>query len=351
MFPDRDNWKPTTTQLDCNRFERAQGHTIVVSTSQFTDAPECSQQQSQQRNKNIRKVPPTLERVWPDILTVAESKMMDANTISIDPWVIEFLPRTYDETGAKGMEPRKRWLNLVVQSSHSRWHIKVTFCGSIQNGQNSIYIKRPKRRKDLQDLCGCIDFQQIRLLDDTVTEVILTRARDDSPGSRLPFKTQPNAESEYASVVRDIWVSSREDPLRIRYPSYSYSSDIPTRNLSTIGEKEELEGAVHKVRILGDPKTYIYKAVERPFYVPPDSDVLERLRPWSPATPIAQISTRKTAVPWYCAGSSSSTIRTATWRMRSNHRNFSRPGAGAAGLFRSPRLWLTCISGGWPIWT
>jgi hypothetical protein len=131
---------------------------------------------------------------------------------SVDPWVIELLPRTYDETGAKGAEPHKRWLHLVVHSSRSKWHLKVTFCGTLQAGQNPISSRRPKRRKDLGDLCRCINFQQMRLLDDTVTEGIL--ARDGgAQGARLPCKTRPDTDSEYAAVVSYLGVCIQEDPM------------------------------------------------------------------------------------------------------------------------------------------
>lgn len=47
----------------------------------------------------------------------------------------------------------------------------------------------PKRRKDLQDHCRDIDFRRVRLLDDTVTEAILSF--DLAPqGPKLPYKTE-----------------------------------------------------------------------------------------------------------------------------------------------------------------
>lgn len=95
-------------------------------------------------------------------------------------------------------------------------------------------------------------------------------------GSKLPCKTQPDVDSGYAFVVCNLWVSTREDPLRVRYLSCPCGSDIPTRDVSEIVEKEELSGGVHKVRVLGDETPEVYKTVERPFYVPPDSEVLEQ---------------------------------------------------------------------------
>ncbi|KAL2191829.1 kinase-like protein [Thermothelomyces heterothallicus CBS 203.75] len=192
---------------------------------------------------------------------------------SPDPLVIEFLPRTY---GENAVQPRKRWLKLILRSSRSQWHLKVSFHGTIQDDQHPIFGKKLKRRNDLQDLCRCIDFRRIQLLDNTVTEVILSL----DPGTqsvRLPCQTQPAADSEYISVISHLWVRTLEDPLRIRFPVFDNDSGIPTKELSEIREKEELNGhSVYKVLLYGDETVYVYKEVERPHYVPPDTEVLQQ---------------------------------------------------------------------------
>ncbi len=133
-----------------------------------------------------------------------------------------------------------------------------------------------KRQNDLQDLCRCIDFRQIPLLDDTVTEVILSL--DPSPESvKLLYATQPSADSEYANVISHLWVCTLEDPLRIRFPVYDSGNSIPARRLSEIREKEELNSdSVYKVLLLGDETLYVYKEVKQAYYVPLDTEVLEQ---------------------------------------------------------------------------
>ena len=192
---------------------------------------------------------------------------------SPEPLVIEFLPRTYDKDG---VQPRTRSLKLILRSPRSEWHLKVAFHGTIEADQHPIFSKGLKRRNDLKDLCCCIDFCKIQILDDTVTEVILSL--DPSTQSvRLPYKTQPHADSEYISVIGHLWVRTLEDPLRIRFPVYNSNSGIPPRELSEIREKEELDGhSVYKVLLYGDETLYVYKEVERPHYVPPDTEVLEQ---------------------------------------------------------------------------
>ena len=191
-----------------------------------------------------------------------------------EPFIIEFLPRTYSADSACR---KKRWIQLILRSSRSQWHLKFTFSGTaLEDDTHPIVGKGMKRRSDLQDLCRCIDFRRIPLLPDTVTEVILSL--DPSPESaRLPYTTQPSADSEYASVISHLWARTLEDPLRIRFPVYDSGNGIPARGLSEIREKEELNGdSVYKVLLQGDETPYVYKEVERAHYVPPDTEVLEQ---------------------------------------------------------------------------
>lgn len=87
---------------------------------------------------------------------------------------VDFTPRTYEEEiWEKGVEPESRSLRLVYHSSNLDWHVKVTFKGTLQSAQTSTFAKKPERRKHLENLCLCIDFDPIKLLNDTVTELII----------------------------------------------------------------------------------------------------------------------------------------------------------------------------------
>lgn len=121
---------------------------------------------------------------------------------------------------------------------------KLTFQGVLQSAQNNTFAKVTKRRKDLENLCLCIDFQAIQLLDDTVTELLLTREHD-THHQKLPLKTHLYTESEYA-VIDDLWFRIQEDPYRVRYPVYKgYGSCVPARDLSAIRKMKEDEGIWH----------------------------------------------------------------------------------------------------------
>jgi serine/threonine protein kinase len=110
-----------------------------------------------------------------------------------------------------------------------------------------------------------------------VTEVLITRNRG-AQDSRLPCRAQPNPESDYSSVIAHLWARTQEDSHRVRYPAFDSACGIPARDRSEIRirEEDELHDAVYKVRFLADDTPYVYKQVERPIYVPGDSDVLEQ---------------------------------------------------------------------------
>jgi hypothetical protein len=194
-------------------------------------------------------------------------------TPSLDSCTIHFTPKTYkEETERKGTEPKKRGLNLVLHSSDRKWHVKLTFQGRLQPAQSRTFAKVTKRRKDLENLFLCIDFDPSQLLADTVTELLLTR-QQDAHCQRLRLKTSLDTESEYAAIVDHLWLCIREDPFRVRFPVYNGSSRVSTRNLSEIKKIQELSDGVHLVRV--DSVEYVYKEVDRPLYTPRDSEVLE----------------------------------------------------------------------------
>lgn len=196
---------------------------------------------------------------------------------------IDFIPRSYeeDEIWEKGMEPRCRSLRLVCHSLHLTWHVKVTFRGTLQSAQTSTFAAKQVRREQLMNLCLCIDFDVIRLLDDTVTALIIECQQDPtsnvSQSQRLDFKKRLDIESEYSPIIDQLCVRVREDPTRVRYPTYDASVGfVPTKEVSEITKTEELGMGVHKAHIIGDEITYVYKEVDRPLYEPRDSETLEQ---------------------------------------------------------------------------
>ena len=150
----------------------------------------------------------------------------------------------------------------------------LTFHGKLQSAKNNSFAKVAKCRKDLENLCLCIDFDPPQLLNDTATELLLSREHE-THCQRLRLKTPLDPESDYAIYRRQSVVSCTEDPYRVRFPTYDGgSSGVPTRHLLDIKKVQELGMGVHRVHV--DNVEYVYKEVDRPLYVPRDSDVLEQ---------------------------------------------------------------------------
>ncbi|KAL3426071.1 calcium/calmodulin-dependent protein kinase type 1B [Phlyctema vagabunda] len=198
---------------------------------------------------------------------------------------INFVPRSYEEHGIweKGMEPRYRTLRLVYHYLYLTWHVKITLRGTLQSAQTNTFAAKQVRREQLMNLCLCIDFDVIRLLDDTVTELIIECQQDSTTNvpqwQMLHFKKRLDVESEYSPIIDRLCVLVQEDVTRVRYPIYDPSfGPVPTKELSEITRIEELDQSMgtHKAYVIGDETTYVYKEVDRPLYEPRDSETLEK---------------------------------------------------------------------------
>ncbi|KAF2191720.1 kinase-like protein [Zopfia rhizophila CBS 207.26] len=207
-------------------------------------------------------------------------------TTSNQLWSINWTCHDYDEIKWKrGQEPRKRRLRVVARFARSQWHITIAFEGSLHSDRVA-RAKIEKRRQDLENLCLCLDFDHLQLLDDTVTELLIKREHDTTPPSHqndiavpnhiLPLKTTLRPDSEYYPVIAHLRLCVREDPFHVRFPPFDYSANIPTKDLLEISKTRQLSVGVHEARVTSNDKQYVYKEVDIPLYIPRDSQVLDR---------------------------------------------------------------------------
>ncbi|KAI0873314.1 kinase-like domain-containing protein [Hypoxylon argillaceum] len=193
---------------------------------------------------------------------------------STDSRSIEFVRKGYEEIGAQEAEPTERWERLVVRLSCSKWHIRITFHGTLQSSAGA-FPKWLKRRDDLRDLCLCIDFKQLQLLDNTVTELLITHS-SDTESYKLPLLMLPDADNGYATSANLLCVSLQEDPLRVRFPLYRPTGSAPAIEFSGIKKMQFLTYCVYEALVDGDQTLHVYKEIERDIYQPTDSEVLEQ---------------------------------------------------------------------------
>jgi Protein kinase domain len=182
------------------------------------------------------------------------------------------------------VEPHIRSQNIIFYSESSKWHIKITFKGNtITRNVEETFIKAQKiysiRRQQLRAFIPFIKFECLPLLEDTVTEV------EFGPipvGSKiLPLSSNINElplENGYNQFVNNLYYQVWEDPSRTQYPSFVKDLSVPTTALAGIKTITKIAPGVCRVNISSDPKEpcYIFKSIDKPFYEPTDTKVLEQ---------------------------------------------------------------------------
>jgi hypothetical protein len=201
---------------------------------------------------------------------------------------IEFLQGTYSEDQGflvlGQAEPRSRSQRLVFHlETAKKWHIKVTFAGVTQSAQQQNgSVEKPRkaqRRLDFQAFISWIDFERIALLDDDVTEILLEKT-DSPPGThRVPgdFRAM-RKENTFAHIANSLVYTAREDPSKVRYPQISEEQSTSLVLLSIISKREKLASGVFLVdrEHEGALKLFVFKGIERPFYEPYDTAIIEQ---------------------------------------------------------------------------
>ncbi|OAX78737.1 hypothetical protein ACJ72_06953 [Emergomyces africanus] len=115
-------------------------------------------------------------------------------------------------------------------------------------------MKKAERHLEFEGFVSLIDFDSLPpLLDDTVTEI------------------------ELIPVTKPVF-TVHEDSLRVIYPHVGDLS-VPTRQVSDVRSKEEIRNVVSwvsRIQLKDDERWYIYEEIDRPFYSPRDSVVLQQ---------------------------------------------------------------------------
>jgi len=161
---------------------------------------------------------------------------------------------------------------LRVSLKDSEWRVRVTFQAVWPRA-----TARIQRKSAVEHFCRQIRFERIALLDDTVTEVILSAGDYVKAQHPLPLLDIPAPAQSDMPLLRDQWYYVREDPSRVQYPGHTTATDdMPAIYLSTLTKVDALAPAVHVVRLSADDgRLYVYKTIDRPLYVPGDTAMLE----------------------------------------------------------------------------
>ncbi|KAE8152063.1 kinase domain protein [Aspergillus avenaceus] len=174
------------------------------------------------------------------------------------------------------LEPHRRSQTSVYCSNGNRWWIKVTFLGSVFGLLNVTDIPktfRRDRRREFEGFNRLISYESIPLLRDTVTEMILGEDLEAADTIKL------NGEAEYStnaivSHAKRLRYKIQEDPARVVYPvSVDFPSFSKFKATDLVVEDEITDGVF---RVTHNNTTYVMKVVQRPFYQPRDTQVLQQ---------------------------------------------------------------------------
>jgi tRNA A-37 threonylcarbamoyl transferase component Bud32 len=181
---------------------------------------------------------------------------------------VAFIPKTYKEeqpllSAKHSTIPRKHTLELNFQRPPFTWRVRVTLQAAW--AENTTLLQR---KQAVQTECRRIRFDRLHLFPDTVTEVVLSSEHDIATVRPLPLEHADKAEIK----LDNRWYYTREDPSRIRYPSYDFDARTPAVHLSDIRKEKELAAGVHTA--YHNHLLYVYKEIDRPLYELRDTAIL-----------------------------------------------------------------------------
>ena len=177
-------------------------------------------------------------------------------------------------------EPRSRSQKLIFRAHGCVWWIRVTFQGTIYHlseAGNAGKKKKSERRKEFQEFVKSINYHQLPLLDEIVTEVILTL----SPERRCLLETHSESYNErnlFINHATHFDCDIREDPSRVIYSLLSEFTTFEAIDVSSVEIKSEIaDERVFRVRLRHrGEQDYIYKKVDRPFYRTSDTEAIPK---------------------------------------------------------------------------
>lgn len=178
-------------------------------------------------------------------------------------------------------EPNGRSQTLIYHLQDKKWWITVTFQGTLYSSHHDVEQRQIKskreRQKEYQDFVTLIDFRSLALLDDTVTEVILNE--DPKSTKTITLHRQLEETNRFADLIKDLRIHHiREDLLRVTYPprlQFPSFRAIDSTELPVLEENEISDGVFHVIHT-SENTPYILKVVNRPLYVPRDSEVIRQ---------------------------------------------------------------------------
>ncbi|OQD89732.1 hypothetical protein PENANT_c002G09091 [Penicillium antarcticum] len=157
-------------------------------------------------------------------------------------------------------EPNSRSQTLIYHYQDRRWWIKVTFAGSVILPDAEAEQTKPtrERRNEFQDFVRLIDFHTMPLLDDTVTEAIISEDQKSKTTEPVILYGKPKDTNRFANIAKHLQFYVQEDPLRVDYPLRLEFPSFRAIDAAELREEHEINSRVFRI-----------------LYMPHDSEVIQ----------------------------------------------------------------------------
>ncbi|KAF2174504.1 hypothetical protein K469DRAFT_614224 [Zopfia rhizophila CBS 207.26] len=183
-------------------------------------------------------------------------------------------------------EPHIRSQRIIYRSGDYKWHIKVTFQGTIlykgdTQGLLNEQKKRTVRGRQLRNFIQYIEFESLPLLDDTVTEVVFEPSNTNQQPRSVKLPLGSNimnlpADNGYRQFSGQFDYRIIEDLSKIFYPPLPRNCSVAVLPFSNIRKVRDIAPAISLVQIASQKQDYIFKSIDRPLYQPRDSYIIQR---------------------------------------------------------------------------
>lgn len=77
----------------------------------------------------------------------------------------------------------------------------------------------------------------------------------------LPLEVVPEPDNAKIQLCNR-WFYMQEDPFRIRFPSYDFDDETPTRNLAEVKQEQELAASIYRARLSPGNRLCVNKEVD-----------------------------------------------------------------------------------------
>jgi serine/threonine protein kinase len=158
---------------------------------------------------------------------------------------------------------------LIFHNNGFSWWIKVIADWPLP--ETITELGYYQRRSLFQTFLEAIDFEQLQLLDNTVTKIALSLTEQNQ--NTITIRDMSRASTNFfITVAYRLRCNITEDPMRVIYPNLDQDLNIQTFEASSLQNTEFLAPTVSTVFV--KQQKFAYKMIDRPLYEPEDTNAI-----------------------------------------------------------------------------